>query len=568
VVAASQQQKLDPRLQIQLSAHPAGEMTSVIVTLKNAISSQQAAPDVLGVSRQERVIRNLQAQADGSQNKIKSFLQADRFAGKIGRLSFYWIINGFSLQATPEVIQALAARPDVDRILIDEVFQAPSPQAATGTAWDNLGTINAPQMWTAGFRGQGVVVANMDTGVDYTHPELTTAWRGGTNSWYDPADPVGAHPVPADLPSACGSFGHGTGTMGVMVGKTLGVAPQAQWIAVKIFNDSTCTADTAAITAGFQWLLDPDGNPATTDAPQVVNNSWGGAAGLCGSNPTVNYVFQPELQALQAAGISAIFAAGNYGPQAGSDVYPGNYPEAFPVGATDRLDAVASYSSRGPNSCVNPPAIYPLLAAPGTDIQIPQPGGGYVIESGTSFAAPHVAGALALLLSAFPNGLTLQQREMALRNSAKDLGATGPDNDFGYGRLDVWGAYNQYSNAQIGFASTSATVSEAAGVINVDVVRSGGLAYQASVDVAVSGGTMPPESYALQNPGTLAFAAEQTQKTISISLVHDDLPGPNKTLVLTLSNPQAAQVMSLQSDFILTVVDPDPWRLFLPSLYW
>ena len=91
------------------------------------------------------------------------------------------------------------------------------------------------------------------------------AWRGGSNSWYDP---YGQHPaVPTDM------SGHGTWTMGVMVGgdaggTSLGVAPEAQWISVKIFNDQG-GATATAIHLGFQWLLDPDGDPATPDAPDV-----------------------------------------------------------------------------------------------------------------------------------------------------------------------------------------------------------------------------------------------------------------------------------------------------------
>src|SRR3972149_324648 len=110
----------------------------------------------------------------------------------------------------------------------------------------------------------------MHTGADVSHPDLVTRWRGGSNSWFDP---YGQHPMtPTDL------SGHGTWTMGVIVagdagGTSIGVAPQASWIAVKIFDDQDSSTATA-IHQGFQWLLDPDGNPATPDAPDVVNNSW------------------------------------------------------------------------------------------------------------------------------------------------------------------------------------------------------------------------------------------------------------------------------------------------------
>ena len=168
----------------------------------------------------------------------------------------------------------------------------------------------------------------MDTGVDTTSPDVAAAWRGGSNSWYDPS---GEHATPVDV------NGHGTWTMGVMVGgatggTSVGVAPGSKWIAAKIFNDHN-QATTAGIHQSFQWLLDPDANPATHDAPNVVNDSWTMAAfGAC------DLEFQLDLQSLRAAGIVPVFAAGNSGPLGGTDFSPSNYPEAFAVGNTNATD--------------------------------------------------------------------------------------------------------------------------------------------------------------------------------------------------------------------------------------
>src|SRR4030042_6296378 len=249
----------------------------------------------------------------------------------------------------------------------------------------NLSAIHAPALWDLGYYGQGVVVANMDTGVDLSHPELGSRWRGGSDSWYDPYN---QHPTtPTDI------SGHGTWTMGVMVaadgsGTTLGVAPQAQWIAVKIFNDSG-SATATAIHLGFQWLLDPDGNPATADAPQVVNNSW------VFSSPGCNLEFQHDLQSLRAADILPVFSAGNYGPNGSTSASPANYPEAFAVGAVDNNDQIAAFSSRGPSACGETQSIYPELVAPGVGIKSTDLYGFYTYATGTSLAAPQVSGALA-----------------------------------------------------------------------------------------------------------------------------------------------------------------------------
>ncbi len=163
--------------------------------------------------------------------------------------------NGLSITAAPSVVQELVARPDVAQISGDaiEVSPAASPEA-------NLSSVNAPALWSMGYYGQGVVVANLDTGVSLDNPDLAARWRGGSNSWYDP---YGQHPFsPTDL------TGHGTATMGVILagdasGSSIGVAPLAQWIAARIFNDQDGSTKTA-IHQAFQWVLDPDGNSGHT----------------------------------------------------------------------------------------------------------------------------------------------------------------------------------------------------------------------------------------------------------------------------------------------------------------
>ncbi len=117
-----------------------------------------------------------------------------------------------------------------------------------------------------------------------------------------------------------------------------------------------------AIHLGFQWLLDPDGNPATADAPQVVNNSWSYGS------PGCNLEFQNDLKSLRLVGILPVFAAGNYGPNSSTSVSPANYPEAFAVGAVDNSGALQTYSSRGPSACGESSSIYPELVAPGANI--------------------------------------------------------------------------------------------------------------------------------------------------------------------------------------------------------
>lgn len=428
--------KIDPLVKTALQSLPPGEKTTVIVTLRSqADLSKVTEPD--RAKRLRATILVLQSAAAGAQPPVTSWLEGQRSLGSVKDFTPFWVFNGYSVTATPAAILALAARPEVLKITPDEIEVSPVGQQPVGAPEPNIALINAPALWSLGFFGQGVVVANMDSGVDVSHPDLAAGWRGGSNSWFDPYN---QHATPADL------NGHGTWTMGVMVGgeaggTAIGVAPQAQWIAVKIFNDSG-SATATAIHLGFQWLLDPDLNPDTADAPQVVNNSWDFSSAGC------NLAFQLDLQALLAGGILPVFAAGNYGPNPATSASPANYPEALAVGASSNSDVVDVLSSRGPSSCGESATIFPELVAPGVNIHTTDRYGLYVNASGTSLAAPHVSGALALLLSAEPNHTPEQQR-YALINTAVDLGAPGPDNDYGFGRLDVLAAYQLWISGSL-----------------------------------------------------------------------------------------------------------------------
>jgi subtilisin family serine protease len=317
-------------LPLHAQAAPAAKVR-VIVTLRDQadLSAVQSGDPTL---RRKRTIALLKAAA-ASSARVKANLVAMRAAAgeAVSDLTPFWIFNGFAITASPSVIARLAASPEVLRITPDEIDLAPTgAPAAAASAAANLSIVQAPALWSLGWRGQGVVVASLDTGVDVNHPDLASSWRGGANSWFDPFD---QYPL---LPSDAN--GHGTWTMGVMVGGStsgtaIGVAPAAKWIAARIFDD-TGRSSATAVHRAYQWLLDPDGDPATDDAPDVVNNSWTFTASGC------HLEFEQDLQALRAAGILPIFAAGNSGPGTGTSLSPGNNPSAFAVGATDDADQI------------------------------------------------------------------------------------------------------------------------------------------------------------------------------------------------------------------------------------
>jgi len=431
--SSSQAGEIGPDLSSSLlGLNPADEI-AVIITLTDQVDLK-SFKDTNKSLRRSKLNRALRDKADRSQKVLKKFLK-QKNAQKIKP---FWIFNGIAVTLRADVVDELAGRPEIQSIQLDGTISLPAPSlAATGTPEWNIEAIKAPTLWTLGYTGSGIVVANMDSGVDAQHPDLAAGYRGGSNSWYDPN---GEHSTPYDY------LGHGTQTMGVMVGgdaggTSIGVAPGAQWIAVKVFNDAG-VASYSAIHAGYQWLLDPDGNPATTDElPDVVNNSWGfeDNSGQCISD------FQSDIQALKAAGVAVVFSAGNQGPNSHTSVSPANNPESFAVGSVDASLVIADTSSRGPSGCDN--SVYPELVAPGVSVRSSDLTFGgvfpnsYATVSGTSFAAPHVSGAMALLLSVNPQ-LTVSELETLLTQSATDLGIPGWDNNYGKGLLNVAAANN------------------------------------------------------------------------------------------------------------------------------
>jgi len=425
---------IDPDLQTLLDTLGRDDEVNVLVTLTDQVDIEKIKDKAKSALR-TALITELKDKKDKTQQAIKDFLK-----GKALKITSFWIFNGLAVTTTKEVIIELAKQPGIENIRLDDIlvksdFSSAGAAAPEGAPAWNLNTIRAPELWALGYTGAGIVVAGMDTGVDAGHADLSGRWRGGSNSWYDPN---GEHATPYDYD------GHGTRVMGVMVGgdatgTAIGVAPGAQWIAVKIFND-VGVAEYSDIHLGFQWLLDPDDNPATNDAPDVVNNSWG-------FRELVNQCFtefQPDIQALKTAEIAVVFSAGNEGPYPATTISPANYPESFAVGAVDEALAIASSSSRGPSACDD--SIYPEAVAPGVNIKTSDLSFGgvfpnsYAYVSGTSFAAPHLAGAMALLLNANFQA-TVLELDLALTQSAVDLGLNGPDYDYGNGLVDVVEAY-------------------------------------------------------------------------------------------------------------------------------
>jgi serine protease AprX len=381
--------------------------------------------------RRSLAARELKRAAEHAQRNVK-LLMEKRGVKDIVDL---WMTNSLAVKAPVEVIRDVASHPDVqsvrpDRRISEEeiLLQDLAPPER------NIEAINADHLWAQGNLGQGAVVALMDTGADVNHPDLADSWRGGTNSWFDP---FGRYLEPHD------DNGHGTAVLGVIVGtdkggSTIGVAPAAKWIAAAMFDDAGFTF-ISVLHQVFQWFLDPDGNPATDDAPDVVNASWGfdSFPGLCDST------FALDIGMLNAAGIAVVFAAGNSGPREATSISPANNPGAVAVGAVDEFNVIEPSSARGPSACDG--RVYPDVVAPGRLIKTADLSFGgsafYIRVTGTSFSAAHASGVLALLRSAFPDA-TMEELKGALLGQAMDLGTIGGDNVYGNGLVDAAAAHD------------------------------------------------------------------------------------------------------------------------------
>lgn len=413
-------QSIDPGLESVLERLGPDDRASVIVRFAGG----PKAGTVNGADRHARrteIVRSLKKRSRIRSGAVERFL-ADP---SVSRPTELWLINGLALTASADVIRALAESPEVVRISLDEVIESPvSLEGKAAVAEWNLEAIHAPELWSDGIDGAGVVIGSMDTGVDETHPDLAASYRSGSNSWYDPYD---EHADPHDR------SGHGTQVMGVMVGgsaggSAIGVAPGAQWIAAKIFDDAG-QSTLSAIHQSFQWMLDPDDDPETDDGADIVNNSWSlQNIGEC------SLEFEDDLRQLRLADVAVVFSAGNYGSNTDTSVSPANNPSGFGVGFVNDSDTIHISSSRGPSVCDG--SVYPEVVAPGVNVRTADLGAYYAWASGASIAAPHVSGAIALLRSAHPLA-TVGMLEKALEASAVDLGAIGPDSTYGHGRIDL-----------------------------------------------------------------------------------------------------------------------------------
>jgi subtilisin family serine protease len=435
--------KVDSVLRRQLAAT---SETSFWVLLRESADLSRARTMGAKANRGTFVIDQLKQTADRSQAGLRATLTQRGV-----NFESYWIANSLRVTGGASLIDELAAHPEVAQIVADVPVQLPTPIPAadptpSAVEW-GVARVRAPEVWSTFLnRGEGIVVANIDTGVLFAHPALVNQYHGfdpitltfdHNYNWYDPSSVC-------LLPEPCDNNNHGTHTMGTMVGddggaNQIGVAPGATWIAAKGCEGSSCSR--AALLASGQWILAPrdlnDLNADPTRAPHVVNNSWGLANS---SDPW----YSSTVAAWVAAGIFPTFSNGNSGPGCGTVGVPGSYPESYGVGAFDINNNIAGFSSRGPSPFG---FIKPDVSAPGVGVRSSVTGGVYASFSGTSMAAPHVSGVVALMWSQSPilRGDVASTRNLinstAINVSNLSCGGTPTNNNvWGNGRIDAFAA--------------------------------------------------------------------------------------------------------------------------------
>ncbi len=428
-----------------------GDRLFVILKEQADLSEATTLPDQS--ERAQFVFETLTTHATGTQADLRTALDRARVP-----YTPYYLVNALEIEGGPLHRRWLLSRPEVDRVLDSPILRPlpDEPARAMGTepapnrpGW-NLTLIGAERVWNElGVTGEGIVVGQSDSGVQGDHPELLDSYRGnGESHDYNWFDPWFHTTEPVDI------GGHGTHTLGSVLGNSTGVAPDAEWFGC--VNLARNLANPALYLDCMQFMLapfPPDGDPFTDGEPargaHVINNSWG-CPELEGCDALA---LRPAVHALRAAGIFVVASAGNDGPACSTVQDPiALYDEVFSVGAVDRFGQVAGFSSRGPVAEDGSGRVKPDIAAPGVEVLSAYPGSTYAYADGTSMAGPHIAGVVALIWSANPTLIgdiegteqILIETAQPYTDSAEDAAcgnpSARPNNLVGYGIVDAYGA--------------------------------------------------------------------------------------------------------------------------------
>ena len=455
---------------------------AILIILENQADLSQAKNIQLKTDKGQYVFQALKQQAEKSQEEIINYLEENQLAYRS-----YFMANAILTTVNEQQLQDLSNFKSIKRIQIDEwssndipkdqAFVNAETRGLEAVEW-GIAMIRADEVWEMGIRGEDVVIGGQDTGVEWFHPSIKAQYRGwdGTNedhnyNWHDAIHEIsgsnnGDNPCGLDNIAPCDDHNHGTHTVGTMVGEDedfqIGVAPEASWIGCR--NMERGDGKPSTYLECFEWFLAPtdsnNENPDVSKAPHVINNSWGCPESE-GCNPNNFAILEVAIDNLKAAGVVVVVSAGNSGSSCSTiSNPPAIYENSFAVGATNESDNITGFSSRGPVTVDNSNRLKPNVSAPGRNVFSCIRNGEYASYSGTSMAGPHVAGAVALLISARPElagqvDLIEDILEQTAVNKTTDQecggvsGASIPNNTYGHGRIDMMEAVEMALNVDI-----------------------------------------------------------------------------------------------------------------------
>ena len=368
---------------------PGDDLFVVQYADKADLSGAQAIAD--WDERGREVVRLLQETASASQAESIAAAEAAQ-----ARYVSLWISNSLVFAGTEQLGNELAKLPGVAKVWKEDVpdgiddpesTSPPFPEPGDG-GWE-VDALGVNDVHAQGIDGAGVTIGIIDTGVAFAHESLATGYRGRDgNHDYDWWSPLRAYrEQPVDL------AGHGTAVAGLAVGDVIGVATGADWIAGIACTEGGCPL--SGVVHAMQFMLAPttldEQQPRPDLRPQIINSSW--------VRSSDDEPMKRASEALAAAGILQVYAAGNDGPACETASPAGEGDSFLSVGATTKEGELASFSARGP---ATDGRIAPDVVAPGDAVVTATMDGAYQEISGTSFAAPLVAGVAALMLQANP----------------------------------------------------------------------------------------------------------------------------------------------------------------------
>ena len=456
--------------------HEEEEQSFIIVFTEQAdVSASKSLIDKY--EKASLVSQILMNHANKTQQQVRKYLEQNDIPFRP-----FYIINAIQSKGDVNVVKTLAQFEEVAEIQADPkvYMQLPEEEGAKdevgfreGLEW-GLERIGVQQVWDWGYRGQGVIVGGQDTGYEWEHVAIKDKYRGwdGTDAdhnynWHDAiheinpmhgdsTDSPSHNPCGVDSPFPCDDNNHGTHTMGTMVGelsdegKHIGVAPEAKWIACR--NMERGYGSPTSYIECFEWFLAPTDlngeNPDPSKAPHVIANSWS-CPEIEGCVPENFALMQMAVDNLKASGVVVVVSAGNNGSGCSSVNTPAAiFENSFSIGATSQNDTIAGFSSRGPVLVDGSGRLKPNVSAPGVNVRSCIRNGGFANFSGTSMAGPHVAGMVALLISAKPElAGQVEEIESLIEQTAKPMlseqdcgefdGSVVPNAVYGYGRVDV-----------------------------------------------------------------------------------------------------------------------------------